>query len=331
MHHIFIDTNIFLDFYRESHQENAPQKLNEILQKIQNSPNNYKIYLTDNLKDEFYRNRAKVLKDEYDSLNNKLKLTGLGIPTVIRTLELYTPFQESLNNLERAKQAMLNDFLEKSKNKGFEQDRFMEAFFNLNEIYKFNQDEKVKARDRYDFGYPPGKNKTYGDALNWLHLLDAVPENQSLYLVTRDNDFKNPLDPKELHPFLKQEWQDLQKGELYLIDSLNILFHTLDETDQEIEKSYISELIDALVLSGSFQNTHNIVAELTEYIDKFDVEQLTKIYRGFYSNPQFNWISTDTDIKVFLGCLTRNNNYSLESRLAIKNEYNNLNKDFPDD
>lgn len=331
MHHIFIDTNIFLDFYRESHQENTPQKLNEILQKIQNSPNNYKIYLTDNLKDEFYRNRAKVLKDQYDQLNSKLKLTGLGIPTVIRTLELHAPFQESLNNLERAKQAMLNDFLERSKNKGFEQDRFMEEFFNISEIYKFKQEEKDKARDRYDFGYPPGKNKTYGDALSWLHLLNEVPEGQSLYLVTRDNDFKNPLDSKDLHPFLKQEWQDLRKGELYLIDSLNILFHTLDATDQEIEKSYISELIDDLVQSGSFQSTHNIIAELKEYIDKFDVEQLAKIFRGFYSNPQFNWISTDTDIKVFLGRLTTNNNYSLESRLAIKNEYYDTSKDFPDD
>ncbi|OHC21601.1 MAG: hypothetical protein A3F63_15740 [Pseudomonadales bacterium RIFCSPHIGHO2_12_FULL_40_16] len=58
MHHIFIDTNVFLDFYRESKQDYDQNKLDKILNKFREKSSIYKVYLTDYLKDEVFRNRA---------------------------------------------------------------------------------------------------------------------------------------------------------------------------------------------------------------------------------------------------------------------------------
>ena len=74
MHHIFIDTNIFLDFYRESQHNYSTNKLNEILSKFIDNSSTYNVHITNHLKDEIFRNRAKVLKEQYDDLSKKLKL-----------------------------------------------------------------------------------------------------------------------------------------------------------------------------------------------------------------------------------------------------------------
>ena len=331
MHYIFIDTNVFLDFYRTSNNDTSPKKLDEILKKVKSNSDKYYFYITDNLKDEFYRNREKVLKEQHDNFNKDLKLTGISTPTIIRSLESYDTFNEILNGLERKKQELLKDFISKSKNHIFAQDLFMEDFFKLNEMHFFTQNEKNLARDRYDFGYPPGKNKTYGDALHWLHLLDKVPKGESLYFVTKDNDFTNPLDTNELNPFLLQEWKRHEKGDLYLLTSFHSLLHKIDEKDKEIEKEYITEIIESLVESGSFSTTHAYISKLKPYANKMDKEQIILFLKGFYSNQQINWISSDKAIKEFLNLLIKNPNYSLESRLTIKSEYYNNDNDFPDD
>ncbi len=121
MHHIFIDTNIFLDFYRESQHNFSTSKLNEIISKFTTKSQIYKVYITNYLKDEIFRNRATVLKEQHDELSKKLKLIK-GFPTVVRSLNTYSEFELNLKSLEISYQTLKDEFLEKSKNRGFEQD-----------------------------------------------------------------------------------------------------------------------------------------------------------------------------------------------------------------
>ena len=63
---IFIDTNIFLDFYRYNKNDNL-----EILQKEFKEYNNYFIN-TEQALDEFLRNREKTIREFIDTLNNQI-------------------------------------------------------------------------------------------------------------------------------------------------------------------------------------------------------------------------------------------------------------------
>lgn len=319
MHHIFIDTNIFLDFYRESQHNYSTNKLNEILNKFIDNLSTYNVYITNHLKDEIFRNRAKVLKEQYDDLSKKLKLIK-GFPTIVRSLGTYPQFDIDLKSLERSSQDLKMDFLENSKRRLFEHDNFLNKFFEIYSIYDIQEHEKLAARDRFDFGYPPGKKDSYGDALNWLYLLSNVPPNTNLYLVSRDSDFSNPLDNNEINPYLANEWKDRNGGEIIFLDSIIKLIHTLDEADKTFEQSYISEELDKLVDSGSFSETHIQISKLSKYVDKFDRNQLLKFLHGYYQNPQINWISNDNDVKDFLSLIQNNQHYSIELRTSAREQ-----------
>lgn len=317
MHHIFIDTNIFLDFYRESQHNFSTSKLNEIISKFTTKSQIYKVYITNYLKDEIFRNRATVLKEQHDELSKKLKLIK-GFPTVVRSLNTYSEFELNLKSLEISYQTLKDEFLEKSKNRGFEQDQFLNQFFEIYGTQTIADTDRLAARDRFDFGYPPGKKDSYGDALNWLFLLSEVPSNTNLYLVSRDKDFSNPLDAKEVNPYLAKEWRERNGGEIIFLDSIISLLHTLDEADKTFEQSYISEELDKLINSSSFSETHTQINKLLQYVDSFTRDQIFKFFEGYFRNPQINWIASDNDISHFLQLIQQNQHYSVELRKSAR-------------
>jgi predicted nucleic acid-binding protein len=327
MHHVFIDTNVFLDFYRESQHKYDKDKLDNILNKFIEKSDTYKVYVTDYLKDEIFRNRAKVLKEQSDELSKKLKLTN-GFSTVVRSLSTYDQFQKDLKSLEKSYQQLSNEFLKNSKDRLFDQDKFLSDFFEIYPIHQVSDAEKLAARDRFDFGYPPGKKDSYGDALNWLYLLSAVPINTDLYLVSRDKDFSNPLEQKEINPYLAQEWHQKKNGKIIYLDSIVSLIHILDSADEEFEKTYISEQLDKLVNSPNFAETHSQISKLKSFVGKFTQEQIVQFITGFYKNPQINWISSDTDVKEFLRLIKANSHYSKELRETIKHELHGEEEEF---
>ncbi|ENX12420.1 hypothetical protein F894_02951 [Acinetobacter sp. CIP 51.11] len=330
MHHIFIDTNIFLDFYRESQHKYDKDKLENILNKFQQKSDTYKVYITDYLKDEIFRNRAKVLKEQSNELSKKLNLTK-SFSTVVRSLSVYDQFEKDLKELEKSYQQLKAEFLKNSKDRLFDQDKFLNDFFEIYPIHQVSDTEKLAARDRFDFGYPPGKKDSYGDALNWLYLLSAVPEGADLYLVSRDKDFSNPLEDKEVNPYLAQEWSTKKNGRIIYLDSIVSLIHILDSADEEFEKTYISEQLNKLVNSPNFAETHIQISKLKSFVPKFTQEQIIQFITAYYKNPQINWISSDSDVKEFLSLIQENPHFSHELRKTIKNELNGDDEDEPDE
>lgn len=324
MHHIFIDTNTFLDFYRDSKLDFDKEKLDLILQTFREKSDVYKVYITDYLKDEVFRNREKVLKIQYDELKGKLTLNN-NLPTVARNLDTYQQFYDDLKALAKSYQKLNQEFLEKSEKCLFDADDFLNQFFAIYPIHEVTSEDKLAARDRYDFGYPPGKQNSYGDALNWLHLLSKVPNNQNIYLVSRDNDFANPLNKKNINPYLEKEWRDLKNGEIIFLDSIFSLIHELDNVDKDIEKTYINEQLQKLINSTSFSETHIQISKLKDSVCNFTQEQIIQFITGFYKNHQIKWISSDPDIKEFLTLIQKNSHYSKELRESIKNELNSEN------
>jgi hypothetical protein len=70
-------------------------------------------------------------------------------------------------------------------------------------------------------------------------------------------------------------------------------------------------LIRDLAASGSFAQTHSVVAQLSKFTD-FTTAQLNEIVEAAISNRQVSWIISDPDIYAFLKGVTAGHNNEIE-------------------
>lgn len=317
MYHIFIDTNVFLSYYRDS--AGNTEEFARVLSKFSENSENYKVYVNNYLKDEILRNRASVLSQKKEEFSKNFSLPK-SFPSIFRLLENFNQFEKDTITSEKSFQKLIKEYMEKANQNLFEQDRFIESFFSIYTPNPITNAHKGNARERLDFGYPPGKKGSYGDALNWSYLLTEVPQDSNLYVVSKDNDFSNPLNKSEINPYLAQEWKRVKNGDIIFLDSISSLINILDKADSDFEQSYISEQLEKLINSTNFSDTHDQVEKLKSFVDKFNKEQIISFLTGFYRNAQINWISEDVDIKDFISLIESNPYYSTELRQTIKTE-----------
>ena len=152
---------------------------------------------------------------------------------------------------------------------------------------------------RLEIGNPPGKRGSLGDALNWEALLQSVPDGEDLYFISDDKDFASPIDRDAFNAFLLDEWAKIKNSNLVFYRNLSAFFkeHFPNiSLASELEKDI---LIRKLANSGSFAETHEIIAKLNKYTE-FTIAQINAIVEATISNNQVYWIIGDSDIKGFL-------------------------------
>ena len=145
---------------------------------------------------------------------------------------------------------------------------------------------------RFDIGNPPGKDKSYGDSINWTSLLETVPKKQDLYFISEDKDYYSKLNAKKFNRFLIDEWKNSKKSELYYFNRLSDFFktHYPDiEISSETEKEII---IKNLIEAYTFDNAKSVIRKLKNF-DNFSIKQLNDITSAFSSNNQIYWIGND--------------------------------------
>lgn len=151
------------------------------------------------------------------------------------------------------------------------------------------------AKRRMEIGNPPGKKDSLGDAINWVTLLDAVPEKQTLHIISEDGDFYSLLDECAINPFLAEEWKSLKQSEVRVYRTLSEFmkehFDGVALSFDEAKRSLIEELSE----SGSFAETHRIVAGLNQY-GYFSLEEARLLLDAAAGNGQVGMIVTDTDV-----------------------------------
>ncbi|MGA8476863.1 MAG: PIN domain-containing protein [Chthoniobacterales bacterium] len=165
---VFIDTNIFLDFYRAT--GSADFKLLNRLKRIQG-----KIITSHQVEMEFQKSRQTRLSDSFDKLKLKsaslLEIPGLFVGTT-KLEELNTSrsqFEKSLNVLRSSSSAAIRNPASDDPVYKAAKDIFsFKSDFNLTrtnpECYRIGR----LARRRFLFGYPPRKDRdtSIGDAVN---------------------------------------------------------------------------------------------------------------------------------------------------------------------
>lgn len=291
---------MFLSFYHLSDDDlEEIKKLSVLLDK-----GNIRLWLPQQVKDEFFRNRENKVSDALKRLNDQNK--KVVFPVFCKS---YPEFEEirAIQNEFNKKLKSLTKKLELDIKKGIlEADKTIGDLFKKAEEIDIDEEIIDEARFRMDMGNPPGKNGSLGDAINWEILMREIPNNESLYLVADDKDYYSVLDENSLKDFLINEWSSTKKSNIFFYRRLSQFFK-----DQYPEIKLASQLekeldIESLRESSSFSGTHSAIARLSSY-SEFTREQVNEIARILETNEQVSWIICDSDVYGFYADLVNNN------------------------
>jgi len=193
---LFVDTNIWLDFYRAQNEAYI-----ELLEKVEGIK--AKIIVTHQLETEFKKNRQAVILSTVKLLQDHLpkKVPSVGV------LAQAHQFKMVGKDIDRARKRIktLQDRLIAMIEKPTEKDKVFQAanriFHRENDPLVLTRDDKdaekrkevrERAHRRFLHGCPPRKSSdtSYGDAVNWEWMIDcAIDKTAELVIVSRDADY----------------------------------------------------------------------------------------------------------------------------------------------
>ncbi len=238
MYKVFIDTNIFLHLYNSKYdslkvfEENLPLLKGHLL-------------LTDQVLEEFLRNRDSILQIQINAISNIPK--PVGETSLIRHLDLFTRVEDINSSVKDLKKDLLNRLQTIKDNT--ENDPVyklvMELYNDSTSIICQKNDTIIQnANTRTILGNPPitKDKKTHCDQVIWETLLSH--SKHDLIILTRDSDYL------EKPSFLKMEYKSKVNKELKIVDKLTTVLEiigqkptpdlrNLEEEEEKEEKSPI--------------------------------------------------------------------------------------------
>lgn len=290
---LFIDTNVFLSFYHYTKEDLEELKKLAVLI----DQRRLVLYLTDQVVDEFLRNRESKIADALKKLREqRLKLE---FPQLCKDYDAYHELREHQKNYEEKHAELLEKIEKDVENRALKADGVIQTLFEKATVIEACNGPVEKARKRIEIGNPPGKSGSLGDAISWEALLAQTPHGEDIYFITDDNDYFSALDQGKFKEFLLREWLGSKGSNLHCYRRLSAFFkdhYPEIQLASELEKEL---LIGQLSASSSFQETHRVIAKLSQYRD-FNTTQVNQIIEAAVFNPQVRWIVEDPDVKRFL-------------------------------
>ena len=207
---LFIDTNIYLDFYR-IRNEVKPTFIAH-LEAIKE-----KLVMTDQVEMEFKKNRQNAI---LEGLNELKPPSGTSVPGLLRLDKSAKALDK---NIEKGKKSIkkLKDRMVKVLENPTRSDKVYQA---LQRLFAKRQDIDLyrKSPKRYDIrnlaqkrfllGYPPRKKNdtSIGDSINWEWIVHVAKEkNADIWIVSRDGDYGVTRENKGyINDWLRQEFKD---------------------------------------------------------------------------------------------------------------------------
>lgn len=307
MKNLFIDSNIWLSLYHFTNDDLEQfGKLKDFV------GNEIRLFVPRQVKDEIMRNRDAKIKDALA----KFKVVDIHYPVFSKNYSEYESFSKRYKALIDEKKKWDAKIEQDIKSRNLPADIAIQDFLNSIDILKCDQYVNP-AFLRYNIGNPPGKDKKYGDAINWLCLLDNVPTGEDLYFISADQDYCSELYPDEFNSYLQNEWEEVKQSKIYFYKNL-VPF--LNEHYKEIQlktETYKQDLIARLEGSRHFIDTHGIIAELRKYNGWTD-EQIEELCVIAETNSQVSRIIYDEDVFEFYKNLLVGKNYDSVNDSAAK-------------
>jgi predicted nucleic acid-binding protein len=302
--HVFIDTNVLLNFY--SFTQDDLEELRKLRVAVENGE--IRLWTTTQAADELARNRENKIAEAMRALKD-IKVPSK-VPAVARNLPEFEELMEARREYDRHLNALQQQLAQQFKDGHLVADQVLEELGYVAQVIAVSEDIRAAAMRRVETGNPPGKDGV-GDAVNWECLLAECPDGEDLYLVTEDADFISPLDSDRIAAVLADEWSEKKQSHVGLYRRISSLFQ--DHFPQirlasELEKQF---RIRRLRRSGSFEETHRAIAGLAEY-DEFTDQEARELLEAAVWNSQVNWISRDQDVLEFYTDLLNDHRDSFE-------------------
>ncbi len=289
---VFIDTNILLNFFHFS--SDALGALNDVFASHEHGAAT--VHLTEQVRDEFRRNREVKIKDALKRFKDT-KFTAQ-LPSFMKAYGEFSEITELSSELKDKVKTILSKADNDIAAYKLTADELIRKIFDNSKIIETTDEIYQIARRRMDIGNPPGKNNSIGDAINWIILLDKVPCGEDLHIISEDGDFFSQLYKESVSPFLEQEWHEKKNSTLHVYRELpKFMSEHFDGVAFSFDKDK-EALIDNLADARSFSETHGIIASLETY-SYFSLKEVDRILQAALNNGQFGAIVTDRDVSDF--------------------------------
>lgn len=230
--YIFVDTNIFLDYYRVSSE--ASLKLLQKMDAIKGA-----IISTYQVEMEFKKNRQTVINETLKSIKFD---TQKQLPATFHDTAIAGSLSSLKKDAQKKEGILKKKFLSllKSPKSSDPVYKALESIFHNPSSHVLTRDMAERHRikrlawRRFMLGYPPRKKNdtSVGDAFNWewiIHCGKTLPGK--IIIVSRDGDYGLHVDGKSfLNDHLLQEYKERvgSKRVISLTDRLSVALKELD-------------------------------------------------------------------------------------------------------
>lgn len=290
MKNLFIDTNILLSFYHLSSDD--LEELKKLILLIEN--NDICLYMPRQVIQEFKRNRDTKIADALK--NVKEEKISKAFPQFFKEYPEFEDLKKLQKQYLDTKMKLIDNLQKDIKEKSLKADEIIDGLFSVAAIIEFSDEIISQGKLRFDLGNPPGKNNSYGDAINWESLVMNVNQFEDLYFISGDKDFYSTIDINDFNRFLKEEWEEEKESSIIHFKKLSQFFkqeYPEIKLARELEKDL---LVQNLINSNSFYQTRKTLEQLFPFSTELTKNQLNEIIKACIENNQILWISDDYDI-----------------------------------
>lgn len=259
---LFVDTNIWLDFYRAQNEAYVG-----LLDKVEGIRD--RIIITHQLETEFKKNRQQVILNSVRLLKEHTpkRVPSVGVLAQAQQFKMVSKDIDRACERIKTLQGKLIAMIEKPSDNDIVFQSIHRIFHRENQLILTREvkDKNIRAliRDRAErrfmHGCPPRKaaDTSYGDALNWEWMIEcAIKHTAELVIVSRDADYGASYDGKSyINDHLRQEFSSRvsQRRKLLLYTKLSdaLKHFKVPVTAEQVkaEKELMEE--PQLVISGS--------------------------------------------------------------------------------
>lgn len=291
---LLIDANIYLDFYRFSKDD--LEELRKLAQLVREGE--IRLYVNQQLRDEFMRNREKVLADSLKGVEEAMPPARF--PQVLRNYQRFTDLDTARNAYAAEVEKLVSRARKDAAERKLPADELLDDLIDPARDMEITPEIVQAAKDRYDRGNPPGKrtSSSYGDAITWTALLHHHPKKEPLDIITSDKDYLSPMRRQQLHEFLEDEWKTLKDSEVKVYEDLGSYLQAHYPNIKLSTEVPSGVAVSRLEESRGFAATHDAIARL-ERVSDFSAEQVQRLVDAAMDNSQIKWIISDYDVKAF--------------------------------
>lgn len=216
---LFIDANIYLDYFRASSEKLASLgALKKLLIEKRLS-----LIIPEQIVREYTKNRHDTVEETRTIITQQVKqLTSIsGYPPIVKDWREMKSAEKKLQTIKTDFKKLIERYDNLTIGEKTDADKLIKSIFKLGGPIGEDKEILDKAHIRHMKGSPPRKaDHSYGDAIIW-ELLIKDYDSDDLTIISRDGDFMSTQKgQKILNIFLKKEWEDMSSKKISFFSSL---------------------------------------------------------------------------------------------------------------